>query len=695
MKRFLTLGVFVLTAVLLAVSAVSMVSAADGVIPRDEKMIALAKAGKIERPKASFWGFNPTDSTDILQEAIDSGVKRLVVDHCGGPWIVRPMKLKSNQEVIFEEGVVLLAKRGEYHSSNAAVISIVQAENVTLRGEGKGATIRMWKKDYQSAEYTPAEWRHCILIRASYNVLVENMTLAESGGDGICIGGLKSSKDLPPKSEKLQSRKITLRKVICDANHRQGLSIGSVVDFLVEDCVFRNTSGTMPKSGVDFEPDMPIHYLKNCVMRNCLAENNDGDGFQFYLGNMSSEVEEPSFVLENCVARHNGRWGFWIGNRDSRGKILKGSMTVRNCLFDNNRHGIGIFSKATEGMNISFENTTLNVFTDGSREKSRADWNGTPIVLGNSSQDDVYFGNINFGNLIVNYGGDKPLLSYQDLSVVNCGLVNVSGDITFTQKGTTKMIKLDNAWCQEHYPASTDPKLDHINPLSLSLEPIAPSEYANHAGKGKWATIPVKNPQTYICSVQKGKKVEFTIRQYRFGIQPVRVVTLRVQAPSGRVTNFTIPAQRDVDFTYSWTAAESGVYTIIPSRGSNILGIEKSNVPIASSTWPALEPIRAPGTYYFYVPKEAKRFGIIIVGSDYSPVKVALTDPDGKTVWQEDSLNKKGSWFSPEGTPPRPGVWSVTTDRTKARRLEICTIAIVGIPALIAPAPEMLLKERP
>ena len=50
--------------------------------------------------------------------------------------------------------------------------------NVVLRGLGaKGGTLRMWKEGYRRPElYTKAEWRYCLRILGSENVLVENMT---------------------------------------------------------------------------------------------------------------------------------------------------------------------------------------------------------------------------------------------------------------------------------------------------------------------------------------------------------------------------------------------------------------------------------------------------------------------------------------------------------------------------------------
>ena len=62
----------------------------------------------------SSFGFDASDSTEIIQRALDSGVPTLVFDRQAGPWITRPLVARSNQELVFEDGVELLAKKGTY-----------------------------------------------------------------------------------------------------------------------------------------------------------------------------------------------------------------------------------------------------------------------------------------------------------------------------------------------------------------------------------------------------------------------------------------------------------------------------------------------------------------------------------------------------------------------------------------------------
>jgi hypothetical protein len=102
----------------------------------NQEMIDQVAAGEITEARASWWGFDEEDSTEALQAAINSGAPKLIVENMGKPWIVRPMSLASNQEIIFEEGCEILAKRGEFKGRNDTLFTARGVENVTIRGYG-------------------------------------------------------------------------------------------------------------------------------------------------------------------------------------------------------------------------------------------------------------------------------------------------------------------------------------------------------------------------------------------------------------------------------------------------------------------------------------------------------------------------------------------------------------------------------
>ena len=266
---------------------------------RNEDAIAKVKAEKLDEARASWWGFDSEDATESLQAAIASGAKRVIVEDMGTPWIVTPIDVASDLEIVFEKGVVVEAKKGEFHGRNDSLFNISRKQNVSLVGDG--AILRMHRKDYDAPPYSKAEWRHVINIRSSSNIKVYGLTLAESGGDGIYLGTAERG---------VTNKDIHIKDVVCDGNYRQGISVITAENLLIENTVLKNTGGTAPQAGIDFEPNHSTERLVNCVMRNCIAENNNGCGFVFYLPNLTRQSAPISIRMENCVARGTNRVSF-------------------------------------------------------------------------------------------------------------------------------------------------------------------------------------------------------------------------------------------------------------------------------------------------------------------------------------------------------------------------------------------------
>lgn len=95
---------------------------------------------------ASQFGFDREDATKALQAALDSGARKVVIPFMGAPWVVTPLQLRGNMEIVLEPGVVLLAKKGAYLGTGDSMLTANGVENLTIRGYG--ATLRMHKKDY-------------------------------------------------------------------------------------------------------------------------------------------------------------------------------------------------------------------------------------------------------------------------------------------------------------------------------------------------------------------------------------------------------------------------------------------------------------------------------------------------------------------------------------------------------------------
>jgi hypothetical protein len=293
----------------------------------DKKAIEDVINGKNAEANASWWGFNEEDSTQALQAAISSKAKRIIVPNMGKPWVVESIFLESDKEIIFEKGVIVVAKLGAFKGRRDTLFRANNKRNIVL--SGYCAEFIMWKQDYMQAPYEKGEWRSCISIYGTQNIKVYGLQLANSGGDGIYISGGVSKENAP------NSDNIYIKDVICDNHYRQGISIISASNLLIENCVFQNTKGTPPQAGIDFEPNRLDEVLINCKVKNCLISDNYGVGIAIYVSAFNKTSKPISIEIEGCQVLRNKQ-----GSISIAGKTVnnigdpKGNISIRNCKID-------------------------------------------------------------------------------------------------------------------------------------------------------------------------------------------------------------------------------------------------------------------------------------------------------------------------------------------------------------------------
>ena len=265
------------------------------------KELAEIKAGQRTEARASWWGFDKTNATQYLQAALDSGVKKLIIDQTGSDWIIDPVILPGDQEIVLEKNVRIIARRGGFKGIRDSLMSAYGRKNIVIRGED-GAVIEMHKADYQDKkQYKPSEWRHAIALWGCENVVIRDLTIKSSGGDGIYLGAnWYNIRELnaPPTQRGLSrpGRNILIESVICDDHHRQGISVISASNLRIRRCVLKNTRGTAPAAGIDFEPNAANEIIQDCIMEDCLVENNSGGGIL-----VATEINTPvDLIIRRC-----------------------------------------------------------------------------------------------------------------------------------------------------------------------------------------------------------------------------------------------------------------------------------------------------------------------------------------------------------------------------------------------------------
>lgn len=371
-------------------------------------------SGKRTTANAAWWGFDNIDSTKAVQSAINSGATKVIIPYVGSEWVVRPIKLTSNQEVSFEPGVVVIAKKGEFKNTGDCLFTAVNERNVTLTGYS--ATLKMQKKDYMSPAYKQGQWRMIISLGSCANVNISGLKFIDSGGDGLYIG---ESKD------KIPCKDITIKDCVFDNNYRQGISVISVENLKINNCVFRNTSGHPPSAGIDFEPNRAENKLSNIVISNCTSENNEGAGFVVSVHNLDPRSEEISILFYNCYVAHC-RWGLLVGTHSDQGPM--GIVEFRDCVVSNTQEsGIWLVASAYT-FDVNFINCTTS---------------NAPIVFQISQQDkNSKIGTIQLNQCYVYDSLNRPALTLKPYKGSH-GKVNIEGILYTSSNKLT--LGLENA----------------------------------------------------------------------------------------------------------------------------------------------------------------------------------------------------------------------------------------------------------
>lgn len=273
---------------------------------------------------AADWGFDPEDSTEYIQAAINSGARTVVIQNMGADWVVEPITLVSNQLIVFEPGVVVVAKRGAFHGVYDCLFTGRSVNNLTLHGYG--ATLRMHKADYIGPDYTHSEWRSCLWFTGAKNLAVRGLRCEYSGGDGIWL-----HYGYDAYGHRFPSENVVISDCVCDHNYRQGISVTGVRTLRITNCVLTNSGGNAPESGLDIETDFDDGELTDIVVSNCVAQNNAGFGFFVQTKTLTAAAPPFSVRFENCQALGNHSFGL---GAMSLVNGPAGLVEYRNCIVD-------------------------------------------------------------------------------------------------------------------------------------------------------------------------------------------------------------------------------------------------------------------------------------------------------------------------------------------------------------------------
>jgi len=198
----------------------------------------------------------------------------------------------------------------------------------------------------------------------------------------------------------------------------------SVEGLTAENCVFQNTWGTPPSSGVDIEPDSPAQRVRDVVFRNCSFLDNYGDGIEVFLANLKSQSGDVSILFDTCrVASRRGS-GIRVTKVADDGP--GGRIEFRNCVVENTAaYGIKVQDKSAGRARVRFVNCAVRN-TANNRMYNGA-WTPVWIHLFRASVT-KRLGGIDFVDCLLEDDHDRPAITVEETEG-ELGVYDITGDI--------------------------------------------------------------------------------------------------------------------------------------------------------------------------------------------------------------------------------------------------------------------------
>lgn len=188
----------------------------------------------------------------------------------------------------------------------------------------------------------------------------------------------------------------------------------SVDGLTIENCVLKNTVGTWPQAGIDFEPNFSAERLKNIIVRNTTIANNRSLGLIVSLHGLTSDSADVNMVFENlCVtdalgeipASYAGIMVSHTGDDKGPGGLVK----FKNVTIENIEYGVRI-EKSKNSFLASFENCVWKNIIRGS-----------PIIIQTRKKHD--------GSYPVKAPGGIDFINCQVFDKINRPAIRAGGEI--------------------------------------------------------------------------------------------------------------------------------------------------------------------------------------------------------------------------------------------------------------------------
>ncbi|GAA4282095.1 hypothetical protein GCM10022260_25180 [Gaetbulibacter aestuarii] len=279
------------------------------------------------------------------------------------PWFVEKSQSQQDSAIQVPAGMHLIMTNNTNlrvqpnNGKRVALLAVYKADNAIV----EGGVLHGDRDTHDYSDGGTHEWGHVLIVKASKNVIIKNMTLMDAGGDGIAVNAYGHASD--SNYIYCDNVLITGNKII--RSRRNGLSITDGRNIIVENNEFidsgtstSNSSGVAPMWALDIEPYRSggtiYEIAEDITIRNNIEKGSAQGGFIIYTGD---RITIESNTMENGI-HYRQTSGSIIRNNKITG-VSDISNNARTAIGAENRNGNK--DNVISGNTISGFNTGINV----------------------------------------------------------------------------------------------------------------------------------------------------------------------------------------------------------------------------------------------------------------------------------------------------------------------------------------------
>ena len=313
-----------------------------------------------------------TDYTDYLRAAIEKHNDIIMPDF--------PVKvsmkssfgitMKSNTKLLFQKNSKLIMEPTTL--SDYEIILLWNRKNITIYF----ANI---EGDRQQHKGTAGERGMGISIAGSDNIKLIKPKISDCWGDGIYLGSYST------KTDTINTSNIYIEKAFLDKNRRNGMSVVTAKNLVINGILCSNTYGTDPQSGIDIEPGVNFHWAENITINEPITFNNKAMGIAINLVKLRWGLltRNVGITINNPIDDYSARGlHMTLTGDDQKSQQstnqLTGYININNPIFLNQRYKKNLRIYDFQQSNNITVNLKWNTEHKMSYKKTLADYNEQP-----------------------------------------------------------------------------------------------------------------------------------------------------------------------------------------------------------------------------------------------------------------------------------------------------------------------------